>query len=176
MEPGHLIFCLGEAGCTIVRYVSSQNKNTNMSYTSCLYHIVIRTKRSEPTITAAYEREVYAYIFTLIKSYDCIVYRINGMPDQIHILINLHPTRALSDLMRELKVSTSKMMKADRNKFPMFDGWEGEYYATTIGKERLEEVRQYIIGQKEHHKKINTHDELLALCKEHGIEVNEKYL
>ncbi len=147
-----------------------------MSYTCCLYHIVIRTKRSEPTITPTYEREVYAYIFTFIKSYSCIVFRINGMPDHIHVLINLHPTCALSDLMRDLKTATSKMIKENRDKFPLFDGWENGYYAATIGKERLEEVRQYIIRQKEHHKKINTRDELIALCKEEGIEVNEKYL
>ena len=67
-----------------------------MSYTSCLYHIVIRTKRSEPTITAAYEREVYAYIFTLIKSYGCIMQRARNRGER-EISIARHGTASLSE-------------------------------------------------------------------------------
>ena len=147
-----------------------------MSYTNLLYHIVIRTKRSQRTIDEAYERELYAFILTYVKNRNSVLYRINGMPDHVHILVGLHPSVAISDFMRELKTATSKMMKASRTKFPMFEGWESEYYASTVSRSHQEAVRQYIMCQKEHHKKANLRDELIILCKKNGISFNEEYI
>ncbi len=39
-----------------------------MSYTTSYYHIVFRTFRSEMTILAEYERELYAYIYGIAKN------------------------------------------------------------------------------------------------------------
>lgn len=147
-----------------------------MSYTYLLYHIVIRTKRSEPTITPAHERELYMYIYQFVKAHDSALYRVNGIPDHIHILVSLHPSIALSDFLRDLKTATSKMMKRAKVKFPMFDGWESEYYASTVSQSEQETVRLYIINQKEHHKKVNCREELIQLCKKNGIPYNEKYI
>ena len=35
---------------------------------------------------------------------------------------------------------------------------------------------QYIIDQKEHHRKISARDELIALLKEMGVEFDERYI
>lgn len=147
-----------------------------MSYTSIRYHIVIRTKDSQPTIEPAHERDLYAYIYTFIKAKSCVLYRLNGMPDHIHILMSLHPSIALSDFMRDLKTITSKFMKSHRDKFPMFDGWGREYYASTLSKEQQENVKQYIMNQKEHHKRESTREEIIRLCIENGIPYDERYL
>jgi len=147
-----------------------------MSYTNLLYHIVIRTKRSERTITTQYERDLYAYIYAIVRSYKCVLYRINGMPDHVHLLVSITPSLALSDFMRVLKTSTSKMLKMHKDKFPMFDGWGAEYFACTLSESLKETVRQYIMNQKEHHKQINTRDEIIKLCNEFGITYNEKYI
>ena len=147
-----------------------------MSYTYLLYHIVVRTKRSEPTILSAHERELHMYIYQFIKAHDSALYRVNGMPDHIHILVSLHPSIAISDFMRDLKTATSKMMKSAKDKYPMFDGWESEYYASTVSKNDQEKIRQYIINQKDHHKWVNSREELIQLCIENGIPYNEKYI
>ena len=148
-----------------------------MSYVSLIYHIVLRTKRSLPAISESHERELYMYIYTFIRSHGCVLHRIGGMPDHIHLLMELRPTIALSDFMRDLKTATSKFMKAHRDTlFPQFDGWESEYYASTVSKDGVDSVKQYIIGQKEHHRVSSFRDELLRLCRERGIEVDERYL
>ena len=147
-----------------------------MSYTCLLYHIVIRTKRSEPTINAEHERELYAYIYEFIKSHDSKLHRLNGMPDHLHILIGLHPTIALSDFLRDLKTATSKMLKANRQKFPMFDGWGAEYFACTVSLNQKDNVKEYIMNQKEHHQHINTRDEIIRLCEENGIPYDKRYI
>lgn len=147
-----------------------------MSYTCLLYHIVISTKRSEPTISVEHERELYTYIYEFIKSHDCKLHRLNGMPDHLHILVGIRPSIALSDFLRDLKTATSKMMKDNKQKFPMFDGWGAEYFASTVSLSQKERVREYIINQKEHHKRINTREEIIRLCEENGISYDERYI
>ena len=148
-----------------------------MSYVNLLYHIVLRTKRSIPAINEAHERDLYQYIHTFIRSHSCMLHRIGGMPDHVHLLMELHPAIALSDFMRDLKTATSKFMKAHRDmEFPLFDGWESEYYASTVSKDSKDSVKQYIMEQKEHHKVTSFRDEFLRLCKESGIAVDERYL
>lgn len=147
-----------------------------MSYTNLIYHIVIRTKNSQPTIDVSHERDLYAYIYGFAKAKSCILYRINGMPDHVHILISISPVIAISDFMRDLKTMTSKFLKQARDRFPLFQGWEREYYASSVSLTDKEKVRQYIINQKEHHKRVNFHEELVRLCRESGINIDERYL
>ena len=147
-----------------------------MSYTYLLYHAVIRTKRSERTINEEYERELYAYIYGFIKKHGCILFRVNGMPDHVHLLFSLHPSMALSDFMRDLKTSTSKMLRENGRKFPMFDGWGAEYFACSVSQNQAEGVRQYIINQKEHHKHTAFREELILFCRDNGIPFDERYL
>lgn len=147
-----------------------------MSYTSIRYHIVLRTKNSLRTISEDHERDLYAYIYSFIKARNCVLYRVGGMPDHIHILMSLHPSIALSDFMRDMKTATSKFMKSSRDKFPMFEGWGADYYANTLSSDQQETVRQYIIHQKEHHRRETTRNELIRLCRENGIDADERYL
>ena len=39
-----------------------------MSYTSTMYHIVIRTHRSERTISEEHERDLYTYVMGLVDN------------------------------------------------------------------------------------------------------------
>jgi len=52
-----------------------------MSYTQLIYHIVIRTKYSEPTIPNEHPEELYRYINGLGENKKSYLYRINGMPE-----------------------------------------------------------------------------------------------
>lgn len=148
----------------------------SMSYTSIRYHIVIRTKNSLRTINEDYERVLYAYIYSYMKTRNCVLYRIGGMPDHIHILMSLHPTVALADFVRDMKTASSKFIKSEHKKFPMFEGWGSEYYASTLSQSQQDAVRQYIMNQKEHHKHESSRNEIIRLCYESGIVVDERFL
>ena len=146
-----------------------------MSWTLCLFHIVIGTKFHQPTITEDHCRDLYAYIYGYFKSKKAFVYRINGMPDHIHILVDLHPSTDISDLIRDLKISSNKFIKEHHDWYPMFLSWEKEYYASSEGKAELDVIKQYIINQKEHHKRISWREELLQLAARDGINIDERY-
>ena len=93
-----------------------------MSYTTSYYHIVFRTYRSEPTIVADHERELYAYLYGIARNLRCQTYRIGGMSDHVHLFVSLPSTLPLAEFVQRLKTDSSKWLKANPD-FPHFRGW-----------------------------------------------------
>ena len=145
-----------------------------MSNTKLLYHIVFRTKYGKNTIPEQHEKELYAYILGIINNKKSKLYRIGGTENHLHLLIDLHPSFALSDFMKELKEYSSKWLSNNQN-FPNFEGWAVGFAAFTYGLSDKETVINYIKNQKEHHKTVDFEEEYRFLLKENGIEVDEKY-
>lgn len=144
-----------------------------MAYTYLLYHIVIRPKNSRPVITEAHERSLYAYIWGFCKEKKCFLHRINSMPDHLHLLVEIHPTIAVADFVRQLKISTNTWLKQHPSEFPKFDGWGKSYCALTYSESDKQKVRDYIVNQKEHHKTVSLKGEYEALLCEFGINSDE---
>jgi len=147
-----------------------------MAYTKLIYHIIFRTHQGTASIAEAYERDLYMYIFGFCKNHQCQLYRINGMPDHIHMLVSLHPTIAIASFVHDLKIATNNFMSANRDRFPEFVKWEQGYCALTYSEADKERIIQYIINQKEHHRKLSARDELIALLQKYGVEYDERYI
>ena len=145
-----------------------------MSYTRLLYHIIFRTKHSIPAISIAHEKELYKYIWGFVKNKESMLYRINGMPDHLHLFVELAAKLSLSDFVRELKTSTGKWLK-NNTLFPSFQGWGRRYAAFTYGPEEKDAVIRYIADQKTHHAQVSMEEELRTLLAEHGCEIDERY-
>lgn len=146
-----------------------------MSYVQSLHHIIIRTKYSENVLTTEYSEELYRYIWGYIKNKKSFLYRMNGMPDHIHILVGIHATVALSDFVKELKTSTNSWLKGNKDKFPNFKSWGTKYAAFTFRYQEKETVIDYIKNQREHHKRETFQDEYRRLIEENGIGIDDKY-
>jgi len=139
-----------------------------MSHINLTYHIVWRTKCSQRTIKEEHERELYAYILGICTEKHCHLYRINSMPDHVHMCVEIHPTIAVSEFMRVVKQETSKWMKEHREKFPFFDGWGNGYAGFTYSAKERPNVIEYIRNQKEHHKHKSFREEIEEWFKEMG--------
>ena len=147
-----------------------------MAYTKLIYHIVLRTYQGTDSIAEEHERDLYMYIFGFCKNHQCVLYRINGMPDHIHLLVSLHPSIAVASFVHDLKIATNNFMSANRDRFPAFVKWEQGYCALTYSETDKERIMQYIINQKEHHRKLSVRDELIALLQKCGVEYDERYI
>lgn len=146
-----------------------------MSYTKLLYHIVFRPKNSIQAIPIAHEEILYRYIWGFLKNKGCVLNHIGGMPDHIHLLVQIPPVLSLSDFMRDLKTSTHRYMCGQKDKFPLFDGWGKSYCALSCSVSEKDRIAEYIKNQKAHHQRMNFQDELLKLLKDNGVEVDMKY-
>ena len=78
-----------------------------MSKVAAYYHIVFCTKRQEMTIPLQYKEDVYRFIWKVISDSKCTLIRIGGIQNHVHILLNLHPTVALANLIQSIKSLSS---------------------------------------------------------------------
>jgi REP element-mobilizing transposase RayT len=145
-----------------------------MSYTRLLYHIVFRTKYGKNTIPEQHEKELYAYIMGVVNNKKSKLYRIGGTENHIHLLIDMHPTFALSDFMKELKEYSSKWLMQNPN-FPNFEGWAVSFAGFTYNLSDKQMIIDYIKNQKEHHKTVSFEEEYKQLLTENGVEIDERY-
>ncbi len=143
-----------------------------MSFTRLIYHIVFRTKHSIPAITEKHETELYSYILGYMKNKGYHLYRIGGMPDHIHLLASIPPTISLAEFVRDLKASTSKMLK-NNPKFPNFVGWNNGYAAFTYSPNEKDMICNYIKNQKKHHESRTLADEYKEYAQDLGIAIEK---
>ena len=122
-----------------------------MSTVKSLYHIVINTKNREMTIPEESKRELYAYMYGIIKNSGCTLIRMNGIPNHIHLLVDLSAQLSLSQFMHDLKRSSSIWVKGHPDLFPDFKGWGKEYYAFSCGVSQKDTIVEYIKSQETHH-------------------------
>ena len=145
-----------------------------MSYTRLLYHIVFRTKYGRNTIPEQHEKELYAYIIGIVSNKKSKLYRIGGIENHIHLLVDIHPTFALSDFMKELKEYSSKWLSKNLN-FPDFEGWSVSFAGFTYNLNDKQTIIDYIKNQREQHKTVNFEEEYRLFLVENGIEIDERY-
>ena len=146
-----------------------------MSYQSLVYHIILRTARSQRSITEIHERELYRFLYGFMKEKKIDVLRIGGMPDHIHILASIPPNLAIAQVIGEMKRSSSIFMKNERHHFPYFEGWSKSYAVFSYAQRDKETILNYIKHQKEHHQKHSLEDELRQIFKEEAIPIDERF-
>ncbi len=123
------------------------------------------------TIPEAHKRELYKYLYGILTRRNCSLLRMNGVSNHVHMLVDLHPSISLAELVQALKQGSSKWLKENPN-FPMFEGWGKEYFAFSVSKSAAPVIINYIIGQEQHHSRsmCNFEEEIKAICMEYGVE------
>ena len=140
-----------------------------------LYQIVFSTKYREKTLIKAGREDLFRYIWGLLNNKKCFLYRIGGVEDHIHIIVDIHPSNSVSDLVKDIKLACSAYIK-EKNLFAGFAGWQSGYAYFTYSKEAKNNLIEYVKNQESHHHKTTFKEELMCLLKEHGVEYDERYL
>ncbi len=140
-----------------------------------LIHLVFSTKERWPLLEDAIRQELHNYAAGIFKDLDSPAIIMNSVPDHVHILFNLHRTKALADVVMEVKRGTSKWIKTKGNHFAFFQGQNG-YGAFSISQSAVGDVTEYIRNQTEHHRKVSFQDEFRIFLKRYEIEFDERYV
>lgn len=104
-----------------------------MSYTRNLYHIIFRTKYGTPSI---------------LEENEDVLYRINGMPDHLHLFVELHPMLSVAEFVQKLKTTTHKWIDENKHLFPEFYAWSRGYCSLTYCEKDKEKIINYIKKSK----------------------------
>ncbi len=97
------------------------------------------------------------------------------MPEHVHLLIGLDPNQSISNLVKEIKMSSNDLINDNHLTKQKFY-WQEGYGAFSYSKSALDNVVKYIFNQKEHHKKVTFKEEYIDFLKKFGIDYEEKYL
>ncbi len=145
------------------------------SLASILVHVVFSTKHRQPLIKPEIEEELFKYMSAICQEYECPAIAINGTEDHVHMLNSLSRKMALSDLIEEVKKSSSKWIKTKGPAYKNFY-WQNGYGAFSIGQSGVEKLKRYIAKQKDHHQKQTFQDEYRAFLELYNIEYDERYV
>jgi len=145
------------------------------SYRQILYHLTFHTRKSEKILHNSGNEELFKYVWGVMKNKNCRLYRINAVEDHVHIVCDLHPSIALADLVKDIKVSSSIWIK-ERGIYPLFSNWAESYGAFTLSIKEKDIIIKYVMNQQEHHKKESSREEFIRLLKENNVDFDEKYL
>lgn len=130
-------------------------------------HSVFAVKFRESLILPQWEEELYKYLTGIVQAKNLQMIRVNGYYDHIHTLIRFRPSTVLSDLMKEMKVSSNNFIK--ESKFcPKGFQWQESYGTFSIHYKDVDTVSAYIENQKAHHKKVTFQQEYDGLLLEMG--------
>jgi len=102
----------------------------------------------------------------ILKNMDSPALKINSVPDHIHILFRLSKNHALAKVVENVKKDSSKWMKAAG--VAGFT-WQIGYGAFSVSASKVEVVANYILRQKEHHKKQTFREEVEEFVREYDV-------
>ncbi|MCM1483759.1 MAG: transposase [Muribaculaceae bacterium] len=127
------------------------------------------------TIPEEKKRHLYRYIYGILKNKGCLLYRINGTGNHIHILMNLHQSLSLASTVQSIKQSSNLWMKRNSD-FASFEGWGKEYYADSKDRSQVDPLVDYIMNQEMHHNVVSYEEELEGLYAAAGFEWNPEHI
>ena len=140
-----------------------------------LVHVIFSTKERRHLIKTEIQPSLYAYMAGTLQNLDSPCMAMGGTSNHVHLLTALSKKAALSDVVGELKKSSSKWMKTKGLAYAHF-AWQEGYGAFSIGQSQVAVVKRYIARQEEHHKTKSFEAELLAMLRKYEVTYDERYL
>ena len=144
-------------------------------YSQIYLHLVFTPKGRETCIREEIQSEIYSYISRIITNKKHKSININGMPDHIHILIGLNPLTSITDLVRDIKRSSSLHINEKKLTLKKFQ-WQEGYGAFSYSRSQLPRIYDYIENQKAHHQKRTFRMEYFEFLEKFEVPYEEKYL
>src|ERR1700731_994276 len=132
-----------------------------------LVHIIFSTKNRMPFLQSAELRsEVQAYLTGTLRGLECDPLQVGGVEDHVHILGGLSRKISLAELIKNLKTSSTRIVKGTGH-----DGfsWQSGYGAFSVSQSARESVFSSFAEQEIHHRRMTFQDELRALLNKHRI-------
>lgn len=145
------------------------------TYTQIHLQFVFAVKYRDGLIHSSFKDELYQYITGIIKNHNHKLLAINGMPDHVRILVGMRPTQSVSNLMQDIKGSSSKWINEKRFLKVKFE-WQEGYGAFSYAKSQVNTVVNYIKNQEQHHAVRSFNQEYLEFLAEFEVVYDERYI
>ena len=139
-------------------------------------HLIFSTKDRYPFLAKPEIREqTHAYIAGILRKNDCPTLLVGGIADHVHSLFALSKNHSISEIVYEVKRSSSKWIKTQGSELGKFH-WQSGYGAFSVSQSHVEQVKHYIARQERHHKKTTFQDEFREFLRRYEVEYDERYV
>ncbi len=145
------------------------------SYSRILVHIVFSTRGRIPILRNSFREQLHAYIIAVVENIGGSIIAINSVRDHIHMLVAPPKNLIVGDLIKKIKVSSTKWINSES----LVDGrfaWQGGYGCFSVSARNFENVVRYIEHQEQHHKRLTFEEEYKHLLQQLGVADIPKYL
>jgi REP element-mobilizing transposase RayT len=146
------------------------------SLAKIIVHTVFSTKERRPFLRDhALREELHRYLGGILSHLDCQPIIVGGVEDHVHLLSTLSRTCQPAEMVKEVKRGSSLWIK-ERDQTLRDFGWQNGYGIFSLGFSQIKDVRDYIAGQEEHHRKASFQAEFRALLRRYDIAFDERYV
>jgi putative transposase len=104
-----------------------------------------------PIITPDIQEALYSGIIKECRELKCEPIAVGGISDHIHLLTGFRSTVTISELMKQVKGSSSHFINHEIKPDNFFK-WQGAYGAFTVSHNSLDPLVHYIKNQEQHHR------------------------
>jgi putative transposase len=140
-----------------------------MSYIRIWIHCVWTTNKRIPYLGDEIRDKVIFHIRENAESKGIYIDHINGYKEHLHALISLGGSQTVSEIMHRIKGESSFWINKNKLTRLKFE-WQDDFYAGSLGMPQLDNLRDYIRNQSQHHKAVRFQDELDLLIKEYNLQ------
>lgn len=145
------------------------------TYSKIYLHFVFAVQNRNAVIHESWKATLYRYMAGIISKNGHKAYVINGMPDHVHALVSMSPAQSPSDLMYDVKRSSSLWINENKLAAGRFS-WQEGFGAFSYGQSQISTIARYIEQQENHHKKQSFIDEYLEFLKLFDVEYDKRYV
>ncbi|MBI3137625.1 MAG: IS200/IS605 family transposase [Sphingobacteriales bacterium] len=139
------------------------------SLPSIWIHAIWSTRDRNPFILPPIEKAVHQFLACKFEETGCPVRIINGMPDHVHCLFRQNPLKSISDVIKQVKGSSSQWINT-QGMLPEKFAWQKGYAVYSVGASAMEWIQHYIQEQKIHHLKKTYREEFNHFLRMHGLD------
>ena len=139
-------------------------------------HLIFSTKQRYPFLTdPAVRSDMHAYLATVLRNHDCPTLIVGGTEDHVHALFMLSRNYSISNIVKEVKRTSSASIKSVARRYSKFR-WQAGYGAFSVSQSHVAQVQIYIMRQEQHHTRRTFQDEFRSFLKKYEIEYDERYV
>lgn len=138
------------------------------SLSKVILHIVFRTHDECSAIPSKHLPELFLYIDGILQRHRSVNFNVGGVSNHVHIACSLPRTITISDLVKNIKGSTSRWIS--QRGFVRNFSWQVGYGVFSLSQSHLDKLIHYIDTQEEHHRKECFENEINTLVKRYELD------
>lgn len=145
------------------------------TYSSIYIHLVFAVKYRDAKIIPLYRARIHQYMTRTVNALGHKAIIVGGTDNHVHILLRYNFNLSIPDLVRDLKIATTKFINQELLLSHKFE-WQRGYGVFSHSYRELDDIINYIHRQPEHHKNMTLEQEIRTMLDRCGVEYNPRYL